>query len=526
MQHEFNHSPCALVILDGFGFSPQYQGNAIAHSNMPTWKKLLQNYPHTYLEAAGQAVGLLPSFIGNSEVGHLTLGAGRIIPSVLKQFHEALTEKSLEFNPILNKQFSLLAHEGGRLHLMGLLSDGGVHSHEAHLFALLERSVQLGVSEIFVHAFLDGRDVAPQSASLYLKKLEAFFLQLGKGKLASIQGRFYAMDRDQNWDRTKQSYRMLTGQLSFVDRSWQNLIEQYYAQQITDEFIPPTLLQKDGFIRPGDGVLFFNFRPDRARQLSEAFLSPNFQKFERTIIRKDLKFFITTTRYDENFKYWNNDILFEEQQVQSTLLDELHTQTHGRLKVFIIAETEKQAHVTYFFRGMRKIKKPQEIYIFVPSIKSKNYIQHPEMSASKITKQVIQSLKNDPAHFYLINYANADMVGHSGDFYATVKACEVIDQQLAQLYEEFITKRNGTLFITADHGNAEYKIDPTTEKTLTAHTKNPVPFVIVNKEFFNHGYIQKDHWGLKNVSPTILSHLGLVIPQEMTKEIQVQQTIK
>lgn len=522
MLHIFKHTPCALVILDGFGLNPYQEGNAIAHASMPTWKKLLKDYPHTSLEASGTAVGLLPGFIGNSEVGHLTLGAGRIVPSILKQFHDAINDGSFSFHPLLQKHFSALAAQGGRLHLMGLLSDGGVHSHQDHLFALLEQAVRFGITEIFIHAFLDGRDVAPQSAQKYLEKLTLFLTRLGRGTIASIQGRFYAMDRDLNWERTEQSYALLTGIFSATSMSYKEILEKYYTQNITDEFIPPTLLNEHGIIQPNDGVLFFNFRPDRARQLTEVFLNPTFKEFKRTITRKDLNFFMTITRYKDEFKYWNNDILFQEQHIQSTLLDEFSAQTNGQFKSFIIAETEKYAHVTYFFRGMREMKKPQEIYILIPSIKSKNYIQHPEMSASSITAHVVKSLKKDPAHFYLINYANPDMVGHSGDFGATVKACEVIDDQVAILYEEFVVKRNGTLFITADHGNAEQKIDLKTRQPLTAHTTNPVPFIIVNQNFLGKASIHKNQYGLCNVAPTILQHLNFAIPKEMAKEISIQ----
>lgn len=348
MPHNYINTPQALIILDGFGLSPQQHGNAVTSACMPTWEKLWKNYPHTSLQASGEAVGLLPGFIGNSEVGHLTLGAGRIIPSSLKQFHQALVDGSLYFHPILNKRLSALAQESGRLHLMGLVSDGGVHSYEAHLHALVKRAAQLGVQEIFVHAFLDGRDVAPKSASTFLERLNRIFIEVGKGQLASIQGRFFAMDRDNNWERTEQCYRILTQDSSVNKNSWHQVLESYYAQNITDEFIPPTLLIEKGTIQPHDGVLFFNFRPDRARQLTRAFLDPNFKEFNRKISRKNLACFITTTRYHYEFCYWDNDILFQEPSVQSTLLDELHGQTNGQLKIFVIAETEKYAHVTYF----------------------------------------------------------------------------------------------------------------------------------------------------------------------------------
>ncbi len=519
MPHNYANKPQALIILDGFGLSSNQQGNAIKNANLPTWDKLWSGFPHASLQASGEAVGLLPGFIGNSEVGHLTLGAGRIVPSMLKEFHQTLVDGSLYFHPILNKRFSALAQESGRLHLMGLVSDGGVHSHEAHLHALIKRAAELGLQEIFVHAFLDGRDVAPKSASTFLERLDRLFIEVGKGKLASIQGRFFALDRDHNWKRTEECYDMLTQSSKATQMSWHQVLESYYAQNITDEFIPPTLLIEQGVIQPHDGVLFFNFRPDRARQLTQAFLDPNFKEFKQTIRRKNLACFITTTRYRYEFCYWDNDILFQDPSVQSTLLDELHGQTDGQLRIFVIAETEKYAHVTYFFRGMREIFKPQETYILVPSIKSKNYTKNPAMSAEKITEHILKSLKKNGADFYLVNYANADMVGHSGDFRATVQACEYLDQQLSILYQEIVIKRDGTLFITSDHGNAEYKIDAQTEQALTAHTTNPVPFIIVNNNLAGRSIIQTKELGLSNVAPTILHCFGLQIPQEMTQSM-------
>lgn len=522
MAYTPNQPPCALVILDGFGKRSSKEGNAVALAKMPHFNSYIMHYPHLFLEASGNSVGLLPGFIGNSEVGHLTLGAGRIVPSILKEFHDAISDGSLNFHPIIHKRFSTLTSPG-RLHFIGLLSDGGVHSHEEHLHALLKQAAQYPIADIFVHAFLDGRDVAPQSAATYLQKLDACFKKIGTGALASIQGRFYAMDRDKNWERTEKAYQVITGALPATSKKWPAVIGDYYAQNITDEFIPPTLLLDNGFIKEGDGVLFFNFRPDRARQLTELFLNPHFTQGEQTITRDKLAFFITTTRYKDEFKYWKNDILFENATLRTTLLDELSSQTNGQLTTFIIAETEKYAHVTYFFRGMRDIQRPNETRCLIPSMKLKNYIDNPEMSALEITDHILDSLKNHPADFYLINYANADMVGHSGNLQATIKACEILDEQLGKLYEEFVMQRNGTLFITSDHGNAEYKIDPTTHQPHTAHTCNPVPFIAINKKLFGHSYKQQKELGLYNVAPTLLHHFNLNIPKEMSAQLDIQK---
>lgn len=523
--------PTALIILDGFGYNPEITGNAIAQAQTPFWNWLTQNYPHTLLHASGQYVGLLPGYIGNSEVGHLNIGAGRIVQSILKKFHAAINDETIFKNKILIDNFSKLKKSNKSLHLIGLLSDGGVHSHEFHLHALLKMAITNGLKNIYIHPILDGRDVTPKSASIYLKRLEALCNSLGHGTIASVSGRFYAMDRDKNWDRTQQFYDMLVGQTKITpspqqenNASWQNVLDNQYDQEITDEFINPTLLNSSGIIKPDDGVIFFNFRPDRAIQLTQSFIDPHFDKFPVQNVcstKNTLAFFITTTRYKEEFSAYNNDILFERDQIKNTFFDVL-AQQQNPPKVFIIAETEKYAHVTYFFRGMQDIQTPNETRILIPSIKTKNYISHPEMSANEITNAVLNSLQNNPADFYLINYANADMVGHSGDFDATVKACECLDKQLEKLYKQIVETMNGTIFITADHGNAEQKIDPIIGTPLTAHTKNPVPFVLVNKEMQRNQILNwpsNPKFGISSIAPTILNFTGFKKPKEMNCEI-------
>ena len=617
MNKKDNIPPIMLVILDGFGYTHNSLGNAVAQAKMPFWNRLTQNYPHTLLRAAGEDVGLLPGYIGNSEVGHLTIGSGRIVESILKKFHDEISNGKFFENKMLINNFNRLLSktnepnqpardacppepgEGWKLvdasaeatserrlepspmgrraalHLIGLLSDGGVHSHESHLYAFLKLAKILGLKNVFIHTILDGRDVAPKSAAIYLNKLESECKKLGCGKIASVSGRFYAMDRDGNWDRTKQCYDMLVGaniaisdnnrfllnygvsptgdgstssprarllngarpepvegcefqESSNTTTTWQTVIDQAYAQGITDEFIKPTLIELNGFIQSGDGIVFFNFRPDRARQLSECFINPNFGKFSTKDLygknlcstNHELAFFITTTRYNEDFAKFNNDVLFEREKITNTLLD-VFAQQKNPPKVFIIAETEKYAHVTYFFHGMQDYQAPNETRVLIQSIKTQNYINYPEMCANDITATVLNSLKTDPADFYLINYANADMVGHSGDFDATIKACECLDKQLEQLYEVFVEKMKGTMFITADHGNAEEKIDAATGSPLTAHTQNPVPFIFVNKKMQskqNATWPSKPKFGIANIAPTILNFVGLDIPKEMVKQ--------
>ncbi|MFH1254449.1 MAG: 2,3-bisphosphoglycerate-independent phosphoglycerate mutase [bacterium] len=560
------NTPIMLIILDGFGHSPKSPGNAVAHAKMPFWDWLIQNYPHTLLHAAGKAVGLPPRYIGNSEVGHLTIGAGRIVESILKKFHDEITGGNFFENKMLIRNFNKIKETGKALHLIGLLSDGGVHSHESHLYAFLKLAKNLGLKNVFIHVILDGRDVAPKSAATYLNRLEDECKKLDCGKIASISGRFYAMDRDNNWSRTQQFYDMLVGANPAIhakqplqqtqgergkesargelvepsalgqraefqkpyntSTTWQTIINQAYGAGKTDEFITPTLIDPNGFIKHGDGVVFFNFRPDRAQQITESFINPNFDKFPTQNLcssklnskNGELAFFITPTKYNENFAKFNNDILFEREKIKNTLLD-IFAMQRNPFKVFIIAETEKYAHVTYFFHGMQDHQTSNETRVLIPSIKTENYINYPEMCANEITTTVLNSLKTDPADFYLINYANADMVGHSGDFNATVKACECLDKQLEQLYKVFVEKMNGTMFITADHGNAEEKMDVVTGTPLTAHTQNPVPFVLVSKYMQSKqdaNWPIKPKFGISSIAPTILNFIGLKEPKEMT----------
>jgi 2,3-bisphosphoglycerate-independent phosphoglycerate mutase len=512
------NTPTMLLILDGFGYREKTEGNAIAQANMPTWTLLQKEYKHTFLCAAERYVGLPEGFMGNSEVGHLTIGAGRILRTPLCKLHDSIDNGSFFKNEFFKKKLEKLKDENRSLHIMGLLSDAGVHSHEKHLYAWLRFAKNAGLEKVYIHPFLDGRDSPPRSGVKYLEKLIKFCRQESIGKIASLHGRFYAMDRNKNWDRTKKSYDVLCGKsihapVKSVDVI--SLVEDFYSKNITDEFIEPTLIEEDGFIKEGDGIVFFNFRPDRAIQLTEAFIDPEFNKFETS--NPNLSFFISTTRYRKDFENFENDILFEDESIFHTLLDEIATQKKN-FPVFIAAETEKYAHVTYFFRGKVDVELAHEIRVLIPSLKVKNYVDHPEMSAEKITEAIVESLKK-PAYFYLVNYANCDMVGHSGDFAATVKACECVDRQLKILYEEIVEKRDGTIFLTADHGNAE---EPT-----TSHTKNKVPFMIINKSLKKESRVTRrvilpEEWGLSSVAPTILQYLGLAIPREMGQPILLE----
>ena len=496
--------PIALVILDGYGYSKTINYNAIAHAKKNTLDLLMKIYPHTLLDAAGPAVGLLPGYPGNSEVGHLTIGAGRTIVQPITFIHDAIQDGSFYSNPVLINTLQTLP-PSKKLHLIGLVSDGGVHSHIEHLFAYIKAAHNAGINTIVIHALLDGRDSSPRSAPYYLEQLQKYLTKYG-AIIGSIQGRFFAMDRDKNWDRTAQSYYALTQPETIKFSSWQHAINYYYAHKISDEFIPPTQLTHDGIIRNGDGIIFFNFRPDRARQLTACFIDKNIKPFERT--NPQLTFFITPTDYGLTK---HTTVLFKSEQITNTLKDIL---SNAGKRIFSIAETEKYAHITYFFNGGKEAAVPHEKRVLIQSIRTKNYIMHPEMSAQKITNAVLKSLKTDPYDFYLINYANADMVGHSGNFGATVKAIECLDAQIKKLYDNIVTKMHGTLFITADHGNAEKKWDYRTKQAHTAHTTSKVPFLIVEDKLQNSN-IHLPIQSLADIAPFILNSMGILVHAEM-----------
>jgi len=495
-------NPVALVILDGFGYRKETDYNAIAHAHTPTLNTLFATYPHTLLEASGPAVGLLPGYAGNSEVGHLTIGAGRTIMQPGTIIHNAIQDGTFFSNTLLKTTLKTLP-KTKNLHLMGLLSDAGVHSNTEHLYDFMQEARACGIEQIVIHPFLDGRDTPPQSARTYLEQLQKHTDQHG-GTIGSIHGRFYAMDRDKNWDRTEKSYKTLIGNEQIYFTDWSGALNYYYKQGLTDEFIPPTLLTQQGIISDGDGIIFFNFRPDRARQLTDSFVNPHFNAFKNKKI--NLTFFITPTDYG-----LPTTILYTREPIKPTLKEILNN--HGRT-LFTIAETEKYAHVTYFFSGGKEDAFEHEDRVLIPSIRTKNYIHYPCMSAPEITQTILQSLKTRPHDFYLINYANADMVGHSGDFNATVKAIECLDKQVKQLLDAIVYGMDGTLYITADHGNAEEKWDYTANQPHTAHTTNKVPFMIV-QQGLEHKTVQLPLHTLADIAPYIIQNMGLEVPITM-----------
>jgi 2,3-bisphosphoglycerate-independent phosphoglycerate mutase len=504
-------SPVALIILDGFGYRKEAEHNAIAKANTPHLQRWLATYPHTLLAASGTAVGLLPGTIGNSEVGHLTIGSGRAIPKPTLLLHEQIQNGSFFKNPVLLSALEQLKQSGRALHLMGLLSDAGVHSHEETLYALIKAAREAGVKKVYIHPFLDGRDVPPRSALLHLKRLTEFLQEENCGTIATIHGRYYGMDRDNNWERTYKSYQVLTEPQTAVHHSWERYIQENYDKGIDDEFIPPFQVDPNGIVQENDGIIFFNVRADRARQITECFISPD--KTQLSIKKIPLSFFIGATDYGDDIPM---EHLITQQPVKNTLKEVL---TAHDKKIFSVAETEKYAHVTYFFAGGKEEPFSGETRRLIPSIKTKDYVHHPEMSAAQITDAVLDSLQQDPADFYLINYANADMVGHSGNFDATVKAVEFLDHELARIYNVLVEQMNGMMIITADHGNAENMWDTSVGQAKTSHTVNPVPFVVIQKGLENSNDKITLH-GLADIAPFILKQMNLEVPKEMIEETQ------
>ncbi len=500
-----NKQVTMLVILDGFGWREEKKYNAIYHAKTPNLDQWMQEYPYAFLKASGPAVGLPKNYIGNSEVGHLTIGAGRIIDSPIVAMNKKIDDTSFFSNPALVNTLEKVKKSGGTLHLMGLLSDAGVHSDIKHLFGFVKAAHNYRISDIVVHPFLDGRDTVPRKAKKFLKDLQQE-LKITGTRLGSIHGRSYAMDRDKTWDRTAASYRVLTEpqQIKFTDG--EKAIDHYYNQDISDEYIPPTQLDSSAIIKDGDGVIFFNFRPDRARQLTASFLDPNFDAFKTKKI--NLSGFVTPTSYDDTVP---SDVMYPPVRIENTLTQLLAK--HGKT-IFTVAESEKYAHVTYFFNGGKEDPVSTEIRTLIPS--KREALGQPSscMEAATITHTIMDSLKNNPFDFYLVNYANADILGHTGNFDETVNAIECLDQQLGALYEQVVEKMNGTLYITADHGNAEDMFDEEAQQPRSAHTTHPVPFLWLNQK--EKGYNKKlPLQQLSDIAPFILKNMGLPVPDEM-----------
>ncbi len=501
--------PIVLIVLDGWGCRASREANAIAAANTPTWNQLWQTCPHTTLAASGLEVGLPKGQMGNSEVGHLTMGAGRVIFQDLTRISTAISNGQFNQNPVFNQAFTKVIEQHSTLHIFGLLSKGGVHSHEDHLYTLLQLAAAKGVPNIVIHVFLDGRDTPPKSAHSSLTILENLCQSLSPtthARIGSISGRYYAMDRDKRWERTKSVYDLLTkGQATRTASSALEALNLAYAAGETDEFVKPTLLLPMHLICDEDLIIFMNFRADRARQLSAAFNDLNFSSFERSFFPK-LSAFVTLTEYDENLNAW---VAFPPPSLKNTLGEYLQNQNLPQLR---IAETEKYAHVTFFFNGGKEVPFAREDRLLIPSPKVSTYDSCPEMSAPELTSQLVKAILEQTYSFIVCNYANADMVGHTGNFSATVTAIETLDNCLARVLKA-LKSVGGEAIITADHGNAEIMFDETTKQAHTAHTQERVPFIYIGR---TNAHITSSSGTLSDIAPTLISLLGLTPPPEMT----------
>jgi 2,3-bisphosphoglycerate-independent phosphoglycerate mutase len=498
-----------LIILDGFGINPRKEGNAIAHAATPHLDALLKNYPNSHMSMSGIDVGLPAGQMGNSEVGHMILGAGRIVYQDLTLIHKDIDEGKFGKNPIILNALKTTKAGGGRLHLMGLLGDGGVHSHQRHMEALLELAQREKVGPVYLHLFLDGRDTPPNSAEQFILDLNEKLKGWPDVKIATLIGRYYAMDRDKRWERVEKAYRCLTEGAGKLADSPLEAIRNSYKEGVTDEFVLPTAIRSalpEGLITDGDGVVFFNFRADRARELTQALIDAEFKEFPRER-RLNLLTYTTMTQYDETFSV---PVAYPPRELRK-ILGEIASQ-HG-LKQLRIAETEKYAHVTYFFNGGEEREFPGEQRILIPSPKDvPTYDFKPEMSARQLTEALVKKFSQEHINLVIANFANADMVGHTGNFEASVKACEVIDECLGKVVDAALSQK-GRVVITADHGNIEQLIDYDTGMPHTAHTMNRVPIVLVDEE---RKQSRLKEGTAIDVAPTVLQLLQLPQPSEMT----------
>ncbi len=497
--------PVVLAILDGWGVRSETHGNAIAAADLPNWRRLLTSYPNTTLAASGEAVGLPHGIMGNSEVGHINIGSGRVVPQGVVVIDSDIANGSFSKNPVLLEAIAHAKDRGGRLHFFGLLSDGCVHSSMLHLEALIDAAAKAGVP-FAIHAFLDGRDTPPRSALTYLERLERKLEAVASpDAVATVIGRYWAMDRDKRWERTQRAYDALArAKAEFRAPDARSAIESAYARGENDEFVAPTIVGEPRPVRDGDSVIFFNFRPDRARQMTLAFSDPKFSHFETTAYHDIV--FATMTKYEEDY---SNPVLFGPRP-QSNTFGEIVAR--AGLRQLRLAETEKYAHVTYFFNGGREDVFPNEDRILIPSNrKVATYDLAPEMMAAEITTAAIEDIDHRHHDVIVMNYANADMVGHTGVWDATISALETLDVSLARL-EKTVLERDGILVITADHGNAEEKIDAD-GKPLTAHTTAPVPLIFVARKPVGK---LNGSGKLGDIAPTVLPLMGLTAPPEMT----------
>ncbi len=499
--------PVALIIMDGFGHTTKKEGSAIDKAKIPNIRNIIDKYPNTLINASGLDVGLPNGQMGNSEVGHTNIGAGRIVYQDLTRITKSIEDGEFFTNEVLNQ-----AMENGKknaLHIMGLLSDGGVHSHIDHLKALIKMAKEQGLEKVYVHAFTDGRDTDPQSAIHYVREVREYMEEIQCGEFATISGRYYAMDRDKRWERIEKAYNAMVLGEGEKSTCPSEAVEHSYKQGINDEFILPTVITKNdepvAKICDGDSVVFFNFRPDRAREITRAIVSDEFSGFEKSPIEC---FFVCLTEYDVTIP--NVHIAFKPASLTNTIGEYLSKNGKTQLRA---AETEKYAHVTFFFNGGVEEENKGEDRLLIPSPKVATYDLQPEMSANELVQSVMAKIDEDKYDFIVVNFANPDMVGHTGIVEATVKAVEVVDDCVGQLVDKLLSV-GGSAIITADHGNAEVMMDEETKKVITAHSTNPVPLMLVGKDYEQAKL--KSGGRLSDIAPTLLDMMDLEKPQEMT----------
>lgn len=505
--------PAAIIILDGFGLREENRGNAVAQANKPNFDRYWNTYPHTELTACGEAVGLPEGQMGNSEVGHLNIGAGRIVYQDLTRISKSIRDGEFYDNETILGAVRHAKQNGKKLHLYGLLSDGGVHSHIDHLLALLDLAAKEGLKDVYIHAFLDGRDVAPDSARSYMERLLAHIAKVGVGQVATVQGRYYAMDRDKRWERTEKSYRaMVYGDGPAYTDPLQAITESY-EKSVFDEFVMPTVIvdtagKPVGLVESGDAVVFFNFRPDRAIQLSQVFTNEDFRGFDRGERAPKGLYFVCLTLFSESVDGY---VAYKPKDLDNTCGEVL---AQNGLKQLRIAETEKYPHVTFFFSGGRDVELPGETRILIPSPKVATYDLKPEMSAYEVADACVKEIEAEKFDAIILNFANPDMVGHSGMLEPTIKAVEATDECLGRVVDAIVAK-GGVAIILADHGNADMVFDER-GRPFTAHTTNPVPFIVTDKSV-----TLRDGGILADVSPTLLDLLGIPKPEQMTGESMI-----
>lgn len=498
-----------LMILDGYGLNEKKEHNAVALANTPVMDRLMKEYPFARGNASGMAVGLPDGQMGNSEVGHLNMGAGRIVYQELTRITKEIQDGTFFENPALLEAVNNCKQKGSALHLYGLLSDGGVHSHNTHLYGLLELAKRNGLSNVYVHAFLDGRDTPPASGKGFAEELEAKMKEIGVGKIATVMGRYYAMDRDNNYDRVQIAYDAMTQGKGETAPTATDAIQQSYDKDKTDEFVYPTVVTENGqpvaTIKDGDSIIFFNFRPDRAREITRAFCDDDFKGFDRK--RLDVKY-VCFSDYDPTIP--NKSVAFHKIAVTNTFGEWLAANNMTQAR---IAETEKYAHVTFFFNGGVEEPNKGEDRVLVPSPKEvATYDLKPEMSAYTVCDKLVEAIKSGKYDVIIINFANPDMVGHTGVEAAAIKAVEAVDECVGKAVDAVLSV-NGILFICADHGNAEQLVDYETGAPFTAHTTNQVPFILVN---YDKNYTLRDGGCLADIVPTLIETMGMTQPKEMT----------